>query len=102
MTTGRSIPERSISYTPHFRRDYKKIMKNAHTHKTLDAELSAVLNSLIHDIPLERGYHDHALNGPWKDFRDCHLDADMVLIYHKPATGALELVRLGSHDDLGI
>ncbi|MXZ34913.1 MAG: type II toxin-antitoxin system mRNA interferase toxin, RelE/StbE family, partial [Acidobacteria bacterium] len=46
--------------------------------------------------------HDHALSGEWKEFRDCHLKPDMVLIYQKKATDKLRLVRLGSHSELGL
>ena len=38
----------------------------------------------------------------WKDFRDCHVRPDLVLIYRKPGPDTLELVRLGSHSELGL
>ena len=45
---------------------------------------------------------DHALIGEWKDHRDCHIRPDLVLIYRKPDDLSLELVRLGSHSELGL
>jgi mRNA interferase YafQ len=44
---------------------------------------------------------DHPLSGAWGDFRDCHLKPDLILIYRKPDAASLELVRLGSHSELG-
>jgi YafQ family addiction module toxin component len=44
---------------------------------------------------------DHSLQGEWKDFRDCHVRPDLILIYRKPDDKSLELVRLGSHSELG-
>lgn len=31
-----------------------------------------------------------------------HIKPDLVLIYRKPAPGTLQLVRLGSHGELGL
>jgi mRNA interferase YafQ len=42
------------------------------------------------------------LTGDWHDHRDCHLRPDLVLIYRKPNPDDLELVRLGSHSELGL
>jgi mRNA interferase YafQ len=34
--------------------------------------------------------------------RDCHIRPDLILIYRKPDDDNLELVRLGSHSELGL
>ncbi len=47
-------------------------------------------------------HRDHALVGQWKDHRDCHVRPDLVLIYRKPDAEHLDLVRLGSHSQLGL
>jgi len=57
---------------------------------------------LAADMPLPRRYFDHELSGEWSDHRDCHLRPDLVLIYRKPNELRLELVRLGSHSELGL
>ena len=51
---------------------------------------------------LARRHHDHSLAGEWKDHRDCHVRPDLVLIYRKGDENALDLVRLGSHSELGL
>ena len=70
--------------------------------KRLDALLMQVVNLLAADEPLPRRHFDHALVGEWSDHRDCHIRPDLVLIYRKPDTDTLELVRLGSHSELGL
>jgi mRNA interferase YafQ len=57
---------------------------------------------LAKDEPLAERYRDHPLTGEWNDHRDCHLKPDLVLIYRKPDTERLQLVRLGSHSELGL
>ena len=48
------------------------------------------------------GIFDHPLSGEWSDHRDCHIRPDLILIYRKPDETSLELVRLGSHGELGL
>jgi mRNA interferase YafQ len=61
-----------------------------------------VVNLLIVDAPLPRRNLDHPLAGEWSDHRDCHIRPDLILIYRKPDEERLELVRLGSHSELGL
>lgn len=92
---------RKIDPTGQFRRDYKREAKGQHR-ATLDANLVPVLEALARDQPLEPRHRDHALTGEWKDHRDCHVKPDLVLIYRKPDDATLQLVRLGSHSELGL
>jgi mRNA interferase YafQ len=91
---------RRIEYTGQFRRDFKREAKGRHR-QTVGAELDAVLCALINDQVLDARYRDHSLIGEWKDHRDCHIKPDLVLIYRKPDDETLQLVRLGSHSELG-
>jgi mRNA interferase YafQ len=92
---------RTIKRTTRFKRDYKREKSGRHR-KTLDEELFETVQLLITDAPLPRRYFDHALSGEWKDCRDCHIKPDLILIYRKPDAHTLELVRLGSHSELGL
>jgi mRNA interferase YafQ len=91
---------REIKYTARFKRDYKREKSGQHG-KKLDALLMELVNSLAADRPLPRRNFDHALSGEWNDCRDCHIKPDLILIYRKPDNDSLELVRLGSHSELG-
>jgi mRNA interferase YafQ len=92
---------RTVRYTGRFRRDYKREKSGRHG-KRLDPELMGVVAALASDQPLPRRHLDHALGGEWNDHRDCHIRPDLVLIYRKPDAENLELVRLGSHSELGL
>lgn len=61
-----------------------------------------VVRLLVSDSPLPANKRDHWLGGEWKDHRDCHIRPDLVLIYRKPDAANLDLVRLGSHSELGL
>jgi mRNA interferase YafQ len=60
-----------------------------------------VENLLASDTPLPRRNFDQPLSGEWSEHRDCHIRPDLVLIDRKPDDDSLELVRLGSHSELG-
>ena len=91
---------RKIERTSRFKRDYRREAKGRHR-ASLDAALAPLLVALPEDQPLEPKNHDHALSGNWRDHRDCHVKPDWVLIYLKPDTNTLRLVRVGSHSELG-
>lgn len=61
-----------------------------------------IVNLLAADRPLARRNFDHPLSGEWGDHRDCHIKPDLILLYRKPGDDSLELVRLGSHSELGL
>jgi mRNA interferase YafQ len=92
---------RIVKYTSRFPRDYKRERAGRHG-KRLDAELLETVNMLAEDEPLPRRYFDHPLSGEWSDHQDCHIRPDLILIYRKPDVNSLELVRLGSHNELGL
>ena len=91
---------REIKYTARFKRDYRREKSGRHG-KKLDVLLMEVVNLLANDAPLPRRNFDHPLSGEWSDHRDCHIRPDLILLYRKPDSASLELVRLGSHSELG-
>jgi mRNA interferase YafQ len=93
---------RTIKYTNRFKQDFKREKKSGRHKKTLEIDLVEITNHLASDkIPLAH-HCDHALSGNWKDHRDCHIKPDLILIYRKPDKKSLELIRLGSHNQLGL
>ncbi len=92
---------RTIERTGQFKRDYKRELKGRHR-KTLETSFIAVIKTLATDQPLAKKYLDHALTGDKKDFRDCHIKPDLILIYRKVDHQILQLVRIGSHSNLGL
>ncbi len=92
---------REVKYTSRFKRDYKRERSGRHG-KKLDAVLMEAVNFVAADAPLPCRYFDHPLSGEWNDHRDCHIKPDLILIYRKPDDDSLELVRFGSHSELGL
>jgi mRNA interferase YafQ len=91
---------RTIKQSGQFKRDLKRESKGPHG-TVLQREFVSIIAALAADKPLEPRHRDHALTGDWKDHRDCHVKPDLVLIYRKPDDETLQLVRLGSHSELG-
>ena len=67
-------------------------------------ELKTVMLALIaNDHPLPAINRDHALSGQWRDFRECHIGGDFLLIYRVAKSGKREqivFVRAGTHAEL--
>ena len=92
---------RRIERTGQFKRDFKRESKGQHR-ETLRRDFIEIVAALASDAPLAENRRDHALSGDWRDFRDCHIKPDLVPIYRKPDDELLQLVRLGSHSQLGL
>jgi mRNA interferase YafQ len=91
---------RTIKQSGLFKRDLKRESKGQYR-QFLQREFVSLVATLAADKALEPRHRDHALTGEWKDHRDCHVRPDLVLIYRKPDAVTLQLVRLGSHAELG-
>ncbi|GGI23811.1 type II toxin-antitoxin system RelE/ParE family toxin [Bradyrhizobium guangdongense] len=50
--------------------------------------------------PLPRGMKDHKLEGPLKEYRECHLEGDVLLVYKQLPAGAIKLMRVCTHDEI--
>ena len=60
-----------------------------------------VVNKLANDETLEAKYKDHALKGNYKDFRECHIKPDLLLVYRKiDDILELYLANLGNHNSV--
>lgn len=92
---------RTVRHSHRFKRDYRRERSGRHA-RFLDKALMEVVDKLAADIPLPRRNVDHPLSGDWIDHRDCHIRPDLVLIYRKPDDESLDLVRLGSHGEIGL
>ncbi len=90
---------RTIESTNAFRRDYKREKSGLHR-RDLEELLFAMISLLAEDKPLPEKNRDHSLGGEWRDYRECHLRPDLLLIYRKPNPEVLQHVLLGSHSEL--
>jgi mRNA interferase YafQ len=86
---------KKVSQTRQFSRDVKRMRKRG---KDLD-RLREVVRLLAEGSLLPANYRDHPLIGPWRPSRDCHIEADWILIYTADKD-SLRLERTGTHSDL--
>lgn len=80
-----------------FRKDLKLAKKRG-----LKLErLTAVINTLVAQKPLDDKYRDHNLTGNYRGFRECQIESDWLLVYRIDNDElALFLFRTGTHADL--
>lgn len=65
------------------------------------AKLKYVVNELANQHTLDEKYRDHELTGNYRNFRECHIEPDWLLIYRiEKGELTLALVRTGTHSDL--
>lgn len=64
-------------------------------------KLQTVLDILMSGKDLPANYKDHQLKGEMKDFRECHIEPDWLLVYRKEEQELiLYATATGSHADL--
>lgn len=78
---------------------YKKDFERAIRQGKKLALLENVLRLLLNRQKLPLQYRDHKLSSSYKDFRECHIQPDWLLIYRIEGD-VLFLARLGSHSEL--
>ncbi|MBI2267383.1 MAG: type II toxin-antitoxin system YafQ family toxin [Armatimonadetes bacterium] len=86
---------KKVSQARQFFRDIKRMRRRG---KDLH-KLQEVVRLLAEGTPLQANHRDHALIGPWQPSRDCHIEADWILIYTTDKN-SLRLERTGTHNDL--
>ena len=77
-----------------FKKEIKKI-----NDENVFTELETVVNLLMKNLPLPQKYKPHPLRGNYRDYTECHLKPDVLLIFKTTKTD-LYLYRIGSHSKL--
>ncbi len=85
----------NIFRTNSFKKDFKKAERQGKPIKLL----KEIIVKLANEETLAKKLKDHTLIGNFQGYRECHIQADWLLIY-KVEDDTLSLVRLGSHSDL--
>ena len=82
-------------YTRQFAKDLKKMQKHGKSSK----KIKKIMRDLVSEIPLDARHRDHRLIGYYKGRRECHVEADWLLIY-KTTEEEIIFERTGTHSDL--
>lgn len=82
-------------YTRQFERDVKRAGRRG---KNLE-KFKIVARTLLENRHLDPLHRDHKLVGNYRDRRECHIEADWLLIYKKEPDRII-FERMGTHADL--
>ena len=86
-----------VKQTVQFKKDYRLAKKRGQDIKLLQE----IILVLADGKPLPNKNRDHPLTGDWKNFRECHITPDWLLVYkQEDDILVLTLTRIGTHSDL--
>jgi mRNA interferase YafQ len=83
------------AYTRQFEKDLKRARKRG---KNLE-KLKIIVRTLIEGQKLDPLHRDHRLLGSYAGRRECHIEADWLLVY-KLEDDKIIFERMGSHADI--
>jgi mRNA interferase YafQ len=86
---------KSLRFAGAFRRDLKRITRRGYRIAVLDAIVTAIRRG----EQLPHSARPHRLKGEWRDYWECHVGPDWLLIY-KVTDEEVLLARTGTHADL--
>ncbi len=87
---------KEIRKTSQFKKDYKRFKND----KEFVETLMGIVELLAEGNQIPEEYNPHSLKGNWKNYMECHIENDTLLIWFDKNNNAIELVRLGSHSEL--
>ncbi|MDR3314731.1 MAG: type II toxin-antitoxin system YafQ family toxin [Oscillospiraceae bacterium] len=86
-----------VEFTNKMKRDFKRMQKRGKDMQKLDAALRLLVSQ--NGMPLQ--YKDHPLKGEMAEYRECHVEADWLLVYRVFEDELLLLATgTGTHADL--
>ena len=82
-----------------YKKSYKKLIKSGRFSDI--KKLENIINIIASGKHLDEKFQDHDLNGKMSDYRECHINSDLLLIYEKnDKEKIISLVVVGNHNDL--
>lgn len=89
-------------YTLYLSASAKKSLKKLKSNKKFDRDnFNNVLDILLRGEKLEKKYKNHILIGNYASCQECHVQNDLLLIYHYLDDKLiLYIVNVGSHSEL--
>jgi mRNA interferase YafQ len=89
-----------IKHDRKFDKSLRKLIKNGLKQKYID-EIYVVIELLASGKRLPIEYLDHKLQGEFKDYRECHIQGDLLLVYRIIKNElVLVLINIGTHSEL--
>ncbi|CAA6813929.1 MAG: Unknown protein [uncultured Sulfurovum sp.] len=88
-----------IKLDKQFKKDIKRDQKSRKYKEDDFLELKSVMDSLIEEQALDEKYLEHKLIGDWRNYLECHIKPNWLLIY-KTEEALIKFARLGTHQQL--
>ena len=87
---------KELKATSQFKKDLKRYQNQP---KKIE-KLKVVLGYLQQGTCIPQEYKPHRLLGNYKDYMECHIESDTLLIWLDKNTNVVKLIRLGTHSEL--
>lgn len=84
---------------PVYERRFEKEVRMAIKRGKDMRKLKDIMQLLIEEKPLPPKNLNHRLRGEFKDYWECHIEPDWLLVYKKTLTEVI-FARTGTHSDL--
>ena len=91
---------REVLYTNDFADNWENLERSGKHDMELVKEAIALL---VKNVPLPAEWRDHQLKGEWKNFRECHVKGDLLLVYQirrKSYCEVLIFSYIGTHSEI--
>ncbi len=91
-----------VSRTKDFEKSYKRLRNSGTLKYQTKESLTEVITILAEGKKLPPQYKDHQLRGELREYRECHIKGDLLLVYQiRQQELILILVDIGTHSYLG-
>jgi mRNA interferase YafQ len=92
-----------IVRTKDFEKSYEKVKHSGRFKQQAKNKLEIAIDILASGKKLPREFKDHQLFGELKEYRECHIKGNLLLIYQiRDNESTLVLVSIGTHSYLRI
>ncbi len=91
----------SIVPSRRFEKSLLRLKRSGKLSVAVQSDLQEVFDLLARRASMPVSYADHQLHGEYRQYRECHIKGDLLLMYRIDAErGIVELSDIGSHSQL--
>lgn len=89
-----------LAFTKSFKKSIKRLLQSR-DNKVIEERLGVIIETIRQRKILGPKYKDHALQGVFGGYRECHIKPDILLLYETDEKAhLLTLINIGSHSEL--
>lgn len=84
-----------VSYSRKFKKQLRRLKKSGNFDV---ARVEIIISTLLDGKTLNSSFRDHQLTGDMKQYRECHVSGDLVIVYEKSESAKeIYFFQIGSH-----